>query len=108
MRWPRDRGKVLYLVRKLADAVTATGQVRQMWLFGSYASGRNTAYSDVDLCIVLRSDATIDYEWLSRKFGEIAPDLELQLHVYDEETFRRMQASGSTFVREVKKGIRLL
>ena len=108
VRWPRDRDEVLSLVKSLADAAAMTGQVSQMWLFGSYASGRNTAYSDADLCVVLRIGSTIDYDWLLRRFGEMAPDLELQLHVYDEETFNRMQASGSTFVREVMKGIRLL
>jgi len=99
---------VLSLVKSLADPAAVTGQVKQMWLFGSYAFGCNTAYSDIDLCIVLRTESTIDYDWLSRRFREIAPDLELQLHVYDEDTFNRMRASGSTFVREVMKGIRLL
>jgi len=81
MTFEVDRSRRTELLRDLsAQALDALGNnVEGLVLFGSYARGRQTANSDIDLLVVLDSGMTLDRDiysqWQPRKFNgrEVAP-----------------------------------
>ena len=74
-----------------------------MVLFGSYAEGRHTAASDVDLLVIYRGPKRrYDYSICWDAFG--IPQLEL--HIYTEEEYTKLKSKGSMLLEEAeKKGI---
>jgi len=78
--------------------------LRRVILFGSWARGRATAASDVDLLIIYggpRREEAYSLCW------DIIDIPQLELHIYTEEEYERLKASGSHLPREAERGINL-
>lgn len=101
--YPRYSGQEL--ARTVAERLPALRgrlAVRQVVLFGSWAKGRATAFSDVDLLVVYAGPAREDAYRLVR---EAVPLRGLEPHVYSEEEARRL---GTTLERMTRDGIVIL
>ena len=106
--WPtRDRGGIVASVRRALPELKEKLPVRRVVLFGSFAKGRATAYSDVDLLVV--------YDGPSREgaFATVkstVPVRGLEPHIYTaeeakarEDLLRRMTRDGVViFDRDAK------
>lgn len=97
--WPRfSRDELLANLRKGVDALRRELGVRRAVLIGSWAEGRQTAASDVDLLIVYAGRPRDDAYALCRKIVGVP---RLEPHVYSEEeaaalapTLERMSRGG--------------
>ena len=98
-----SREELIERIRRRTDELAKHLPITRVILFGSYASGRQTATSDVDLLIVYsrpkrNDDYSVCWDTLS------IPQLEL--FVYTEQEYETLKALGSTLPKEVeKKGI---
>ena len=92
-----------------ADRVKKTLQPEKMYLFGSYAYGRTTEYSDIDVVVVSNRFKTIPQEKRLDLLYDLTKDLYPDFHAFGftPEEFKR--ASRLTTLEEVKqRGIPLL
>jgi hypothetical protein len=71
-------------------------------LFGSYAKGRYTASSDVDLLVVIK-DQHKDYAY-HKTHNSLGID-NLQLHLYTSEEYEKLRRKSPSFIKEIEKGI---
>jgi len=73
-------------------------------LFGSYASGKQTAASDIDILIVY--GGTREKKEVYDLCWDIVDLPNLELRIYSEEEYAKLKRSRSLFVKEAEeKGI---
>lgn len=83
--WPRySREELLAQLRAGLGALGRVLELRQAVLFGSWAKGRQTAASDVDLLVVYGGPHRPDAYGLCRRHVRVRG---LEPHVYSEEEF---------------------
>ncbi len=105
MAYKKD--KVMHDIKRLIQDLNKKGiKVQKAYLFGSYANGKPTKYSDVDVAIVsnqLEGNLVLDYEKLL-KLKVIQID-SIEIHPYKPDEFTKWDP----FVKEIlKTGIRIL
>ena len=97
--WPtRDRGDIIASIQRALPELKEKLPVRRVVLFGSFAKGRATAHSDVDLLVVYDGPAREDAFATVKK---MIPVRGLEPHVYTaaeaaarEDLLRRMVRDG--------------
>jgi predicted nucleotidyltransferase len=93
------------IVRTLVD----TGTVSQIFLFGSYAKGEETPYSDIDLCVLTPIkdkhpiELTADYR---RKLWGVKTML-LDLLAFNQDEFFANADRPTSFQHEIANGVLL-
>lgn len=94
------------LIEKLKEGAKLISNIlplKLMILFGSYANGRYTAASDIDLLIVyngLKREDDYSICW------DILKIPQLELHIYTSSEYDKLKKSGSILIKEIeKKGI---
>ena len=98
----RDRAAVVRTLRDGLPRLRASLPVRRVVLFGSYARGRHTVASDVDVLVLYRGEARSDAFALVKRAFEL-PGLEP--HPYSE---REYSAVARTIDRMTEGGVVLL
>ncbi len=95
---PYSRDQLVELLRGHLPALAGALPLRRVVLFGSWATGRATAFSDIDLLVVHAGAPRPDAYALVR---ELVPMRGLEPHVYAEAdaaaldpTIRRMTRDG--------------
>lgn len=95
---PYSRDQLVELLRGYLPALVSALPLRRVVLFGSWATGRATAFSDIDLLVVHAGAPRDDAYGLIRK---LVPIRGLEPHVYAEAqaaalepTTRRMTRDG--------------
>lgn len=100
-----DLDRIRERVARAEGRLRSLGVVRVV-LFGSYASGRATAASDVDLLVLVRERKD------KGNYHEICEALsmpEAEVHLYALDEFRRLEESGSWLAREAtRRGVTLM
>lgn len=93
-----DKSYVIECVRSFAEKASRDLDVRQVILFGSYASGTATDESDIDIAVVT-SYPTADWLEASAQLYRIAGDIELALepHLMDNSS------DPSGFLEEIRR-----
>lgn len=98
-----DKDSLVSILKDRIEKLSRKLRIRIAILFGSYATGRYTPASDVDLLVVVEDE---DKE---KAYSEIFKDLKisnLQLHLYTLKEYEKMKTSGSLFIKEIEeKGI---
>jgi predicted nucleotidyltransferase len=88
---------------RLADALRPLGQVRQAWLFGSYARRLNgepgEAPNDVDVAVVVDGNAEAVYQICARMGAELG--LEVNATVFTQAEW---DDPDDVFVRQLREG----
>jgi uncharacterized protein len=93
---------------EFVDRLVATFEPRQVVLFGSYASGKPTADSDVDLLITKRRWSMSPLTAAGRIRVALGVPFPMDLIVRSEAEVRRRIAGGDGFLREaLETGITL-
>lgn len=91
------------LVPLLREALAPLGEgVEMAFVYGSTASGQDTATSDIDLMVVGHGDESELYE--SLRPVQDALGRELNATYYDAEEFRQRISEGAHFVSSVLRG----
>lgn len=105
-----DLKRVLLKTVALGDVLRAAlcsigDQVRLAFIFGSFASGKESSSSDVDLLIV----GDLSSRRAAVLLGPLGRDLGRELNpvVYAVEEFRKRATSGDHFVQQVLKGSKI-
>lgn len=81
-------------------------EIMDAWLFGSYAKGTNTAFSDIDIFVVVGDNYGMNAYSICWDLIGIP---EIELHIYTKEEADVMMRTGNPFLKEVKNdGIALL
>jgi uncharacterized protein len=105
------------LKNKIVSIITRKFKVKDIILFGSYASGAPHADSDIDIIIVLDETgfAKSYMEKVKRRVRVSEPLFELEeefpidLLVYTRDEWNRLVEVGSSFIRGIiNNGVRLL
>lgn len=99
---PYSGEELVALLRQQLPALAAVLPVRRVVLFGSWAEGRATAFSDIDLLVVYADPPRNDAYVLLRRH---IPLRGLEPHVYSETEATRL---GPTLERMTRDGIVLL
>lgn len=92
-------------IKEVVDKIAKEFQPEKIILFGSYAWGKPTPDSDVDLFVVKETDNTRE---AARKIGRLIfpRPFPLDLIVYTPKQVERRQKSGDFFINDVlNKGI---
>lgn len=101
--WPRyNREQLIARLRERLPALAAALPLRRVVLFGSWAKGRATAFSDVDLLVVYADPPRPDAFQLVHRSLDL-PGLEP--HVYSESEAGRLQP---VLARMTRDGVVLL
>lgn len=101
--WPRySREELLARLREGVAALSTKLPVRQAWLVGSWARGRQTAASDVDVLVIYQGPPRRDAYALCRALIDVEG---LEPHAYAEEEAAGL---GPTLERMARDGIDLL
>ncbi|WP_038069834.1 nucleotidyltransferase domain-containing protein [Thermus scotoductus] len=86
-RWTRE--ELLLRLEEGLKALEKEVPLLEAWLFGSWARGRASVGSDVDLLLLYRGPRREDLHRLARK---AFPGLPLEPHAYTEEEAARLEA----------------
>lgn len=85
IRYPRyDRDQLVIILRKRFSYIAKKYKIKRVILFGSYASNKYTASSDIDLLIIHESSDENLYK-------KIRVDLDIrgiELHIYTQEEYK--------------------
>lgn len=105
-----QKNEVIKIAKGFLELVRQKHDVRQAYIFGSFARGVAKEYSDIDLAIILGSLYSDEYSPFDEDF-EIFHEaqkynslLEVICFIQDE-----FDQNGSTLIKQIKKqGIRLI
>ena len=98
VRYPRhSREELIRLLREGCERLRGELPLRLVTLFGSWAKGRATAASDVDVLLVYRGPRRGDAYDLALKVFRVRG---LELHVMSEEEFERLIGESPRTRRE--------
>lgn len=97
--WPLGCEEVLEALRQRVPRLSALLPLRQVVLFGSYAQGRHTVASDIDLLVVYRGPAREDAFALVKRVLALHG---LEPHVYAEADYEHVRP---TLERMIQGGI---
>lgn len=90
-------------IKIFTQRVKKTFKPKQILLFGSYASGKTTDYSDVDIIIVADKFKKIPQEKRLDILYELIQDLHPDFHVFGFTPKEFNNASSLTTLTEIKK-----
>ena len=91
-----NREELLALLRRRIPPLQSKLPLRRVVLFGSYARGRQTAASDIDLLIVYAGEPREDAYALVRRTLNIRG---LQPHLYTQQEYEQVRATVERMVR---------
>jgi predicted nucleotidyltransferase len=94
-------------IRRVCGQIARLFKPQRILLFGSYAYGRSTADSDVDLLVVMPFEGK-SFRKASEIRTRIDANFPLDLIVRSPEEMNRRLASGDFFLREVTEKGELL
>jgi predicted nucleotidyltransferase len=95
-----SRDELIVRLGRAAERLSKLLDLKKVVLFGSWARGKYTAFSDVDVLIVYGGRKVGDnYLVCSRIFR--VPRIEL--FVYAEDEYVKLRSSGSSICREVER-----
>ena len=101
--YPRfDKAALVQLLQERLRLLDPVLPLQQVVLFGSYATGRHTVASDIDVLIVYRGKPRADAYALTRQILDIRG---LEPHVYTEHEY---EAASATVERMIAGGDVLL
>ncbi len=93
---------IINKVKRFAGAVGRQGvQLRQVFLFGSYARGEQREWSDIDVALVADEFVGVSFEDIKR-FIDVTirkPYILFELHTFNTKDFE----TGNPFVAEIKR-----
>ena len=99
----QSKEKIILLLKERVKNLSKEIPIQLFVLFGSYAAGRHTAASDVDVFAVIES------EHKNEAYKKILESLDidnLQLHLYTANEYEKLKTNRPSFVKEVvEKGI---
>jgi Nucleotidyltransferase domain. len=96
--WKADRQRIQSgLARWLKEVIEPAREVREVWLFGSYARGEEWPGSDVDLLLIVR-EAEGRFEDRALRYIPLRSDLPLEIFVYTEEEARALSGQPGSLV----------
>lgn len=93
------REELVLLLREKAKDLSRELPIELVTLFGSYASDRYTAASDIDVLAVIRGEHKDE---AYQKIHEGLHIQNLQLHLYTREEYEKLKRNSPSFVREVE------
>lgn len=94
-----SRGELVAILEQRLPALTAVLPVKRAVLFGSWAEGRATAFSDIDLLLIYADPAQEDAYKLARRLLNLRG---LEAHVYSEDQADKLKA---TIERMTQNGV---
>jgi predicted nucleotidyltransferase len=87
-------------IRALARRIAREFHPERVVLFGSYAEGRPTADSDVDLLVVLAHERRAIDKAVEIRLA-LSPEIPLDILVRTPETIRKRIRMGDTFLSDI-------
>jgi predicted nucleotidyltransferase len=90
----------LSAIHELAGRIAEAFEPERIILFGSYAYGRPTSDSDVDLLIVMRHEGK-SWDAAARIHGTVRPRFPVDLLVRSPQKLRERLAMGDVLLREI-------
>lgn len=73
-----DKKYAINIAKKFSDEVKNILPVEKIFLFGSFASGRNHKWSDIDIAIVVKK-IDFDYFDIYKKLGKVTMRLDTRI-----------------------------
>ncbi|MBM4464998.1 MAG: nucleotidyltransferase domain-containing protein [Chloroflexi bacterium] len=94
---PFNREELLALLRQRIPALQGQLPLKRVVLFGSYAKGRQTVASDIDLLVVYAGRPRTDAYALVKRALNIR---RLETHVYAEEEYEQARMTVERMIRD--------
>lgn len=94
---PFSREQLLVLLRRRINELQRALPLRRVALFGSYAKGRHTVASDIDLLVVYGGEPRDDAYTLVKRILNIR---RLEPHVYAEEEVAQMKPTLERMLKD--------
>ena len=89
---------IMKIVKKYVDAISKNFNIKEVYVFGSYAKGTNHEDSDIDVAVVLDSNNDIIDLMVELMMYTQDIDLRIEPHPIKEQDFEE----GNPFVDEIK------
>ena len=96
--------EIMNIINEYIKVISKQFEVKEVYIFGSYAKGTNTENSDIDIAIILDSnintiDLMVDLMMLTQNI-----DLRIEPHPIKSNDFEK----GNPFIEEIKStGLRV-
>lgn len=98
--YPRfNRDEIIQKIKDKLESLDSKLSLKSVILFGSYAKGNYTAFSDIDLMVIYKGSQREDAYRIARKTLLITS---LELHIYSENEYKQIK---DTIDRMIKDGI---
>ena len=99
------------VIQEISRRIQSQCNVKNIILFGSYAQGRATVNSDIDIIVVLDQKGFAQTYWeqvnrrlaLSKTLLDIKRVTPIDLLVYTEDEWERVVASDDAFFSDIRK-----
>ena len=88
-------------IREIAQKITDQFEAEKIILFGSYANGKPTRASDVDLCVIMQTKKRPIQQSLDIIRALSPLNFGIDLMVRKEEDFHRRIPLGDSFLKEI-------
>ncbi len=97
-------------IDKITDKLKLEESIKNVYLFGSYASGNPDKNSDIDLLVILKREGFLKkYEErigyrtnLYKVLYDINKKIAIDILVYTPEEWQLLKTSGGSFHREIR------
>lgn len=89
---------IMKIVKKYVDAISKNFNIKEVYVFGSYAKGTNHEDSDIDVAVVLDSNNDIIDLMVELMMYTQDIDLRIEPHPFKIEDFEE----GNPFIDEIK------
>jgi uncharacterized protein len=93
-------------IKRLAERIARQFKPQQIILFGSYAYGKPSEHSDVDLLVIVKNGPTLQKEFEIRQAARVSFPLDVLVRTQAE--FSRRLAWNDFFLQEVNQKGKLL
>jgi len=98
--------KTIGIEGTLSQELARLQNVKIAFIYGSYASGTDTAESDIDIMIIGDPDVSAVNKKLSRLEKKLKRDINVSIHTLDEYQKRKKEKRG--FIMELLKNPRII
>ena len=91
-------------INSIASTITSKFPIKDIFLFGSYAQGKESAESDLDLCVTthLENRRKIDMMRAIRKEISHIVNIPMDILVYDTDEFQKRAAHQNTLEYKIQ------
>jgi len=101
--------KTIGIKGSLRNIINETGGIVSAFIYGSFATGKENAFSDIDLCLIVREGIFNENSFIS-KINDFRKDISREINYiyYSKEEWEKRVNENDSFVTNIKMGPKIV